>query len=165
MNSLAIKQFVQPFQRKGVFKGVFACDRLPTKFSLPGLFIINLSPSLQPGSHWVSLYIDSHRCALYFDSFGLQPYNSDILRFIKRNSNKVVYNKKQVQHLSSMKCGRFACAFAVSILKNIDLALFFARFSNNLKINDIVVENVYNYLDVMGKKIGIKKTNKRCMKF
>lgn len=154
MNTLMIKQFVRPFQRGSVFKGVFACNQLPFSFSLPALFIVNLSPSSQPGSHWVSIYIDEQGDALYFDSFGLPPRNVDILRFLKLHSKKSMYNKKQVQHLSSIKCGRFACVFAVSILRNIDLKPFFARFSNNLKINDIVVEGIYNYFDVIRK--GIK---------
>lgn len=151
MNSIAISRFVESFQRGNIFKGVFACDQLPTKFSLPALFIINLSPSSEPGSHWVSIYIDRHGVALYFDSFGLQPCNTDILLFLKLHSKTAIYNKKQVQHLSSIKCGRFASVFAVSMLRNIDLKPFFARFSYNLKINDIVVESVYNYLSVISK--------------
>lgn len=149
MNTITINHFIKPFQKGSVFKGVFACDQLPSKFSLPALFIVNLSQKVQPGSHWVSLYIDAFGNSIYFDSFGMPPSNIHILRFLKLHSKKSMYNKKQVQHLSSIKCGRFACIFAVSVLKNIDLKSFFARFSNNLKINDIVVEGIYNYFDVM----------------
>lgn len=151
MNTVSINQFVKPFQRKRIFKGVFASNQLPSNFSLPALFIVNLSPSSQPGTHWISLYIDKMGTALYFDSFGLPPRNTIILRFLKMHSKKSMYNKKQVQHLSSIKCGRFACVFAVSVLRDIDLSPFFARFSNNLKINDIVVEGIYNYFNVIRK--------------
>lgn len=154
MNTLTITQFVRPFQQARIFKGVFACDQLPANFSLPALFIVNLSPRSQPGTHWVSIYIDGWGTAVYFDSFGMPPRNIHILRFLKLHSKESKYNKKQVQHLSSIKCGRFACVFAVSMLRNIDLKPFFARFSKNLKINDIVIEGIYNYFDVMRKGLS-----------
>lgn len=154
MNTITINQFIKPFQRGSIFKGVFACDQLPNKFSLPALFVVNLSQISQPGTHWVSLFIDEWGAAIYFDSFGMPPSNIHILRFLKCHSKKSLYNKKQVQHLSSIKCGRFACVFAVSMLRKIDLKPFFARFSNNLKINDIVVEGIYSYFDVMRKGLS-----------
>lgn len=153
MNSSTIKRFVTPFQRRGVFKGVFACNQLPNMFSLPALFIINLSPSSQPGSHWVSLYIDERGSAFYFDSFGMPPRNSDIIRFMRLHSKKSVYNRKQLQHLSSIKCGRFACVFVISILRGAGFKSIFDKFSNNLKINDIVIEGLYNYFDFIRKSL------------
>lgn len=158
MDSTAIIRYVKPFQRKRIFKGVFACNQLPAVFSLPALFIINLSPSSQPGSHWVSLYITARGTAFFFDSFGLPPRNIDILRFVKLHSKKLIHNKKQLQHLSSIKCGRFACVFVVSVLRVGGVKLFFDKFSKNLKINDIVVEELYNYFDVIGQ--GLRYCNK-----
>lgn len=151
MNTVDIHQFVYPFQRGRRFKGVFACDRLPAQFSLPAIFIINLSPSTQPGTHWVSVYIDGQGSGFYFDSFGLPPRNVHILRFLRMHTKNFIYNKKQIQHLSSIKCGRFACVFTVHILRNNGPQSFFERFALNLRINDIVVEGFYNYFDVIRK--------------
>lgn len=156
MNTTTIRQFVAPFQRAGLFKGVFASNQLPEVFSLPAVFIINLSPSTQPGTHWVAMRIDSLGVAYYFDSFGIPPQNKNILRFLRMHAKKTTYNKRQLQHLSSIKCGRFACVFAVAALRKHDLNLVFDRFSNNLRINDIVVECLFSYLDVIRK--GIIKT-------
>lgn len=149
MNSLTIREFVRPFQQKRIFKGVFASDQLPTAFSLPALFIINLSPSSQSGSHWVSLHIDDEGFAFYFDSFGIPPRNFNILRFMKLHSKKYIYNEKQLQHLSSIKCGRFACVFVISVLRDNGFKQLLDKFSNNLKINDIIIEKLYNYFDVI----------------
>lgn len=153
MNSSTIKQFVKPFQQRGIFKGVFACNRLPGVFSLPALFIINLSPSSQPGSHWVSLHIDEKGTAFYFDSFGMPPRNTDILRFMRLHSKRSVHNRKQLQHLSSIKCGRFVCVFVISMLRGNGFKSVADKFSNNLKINDIIIEGVYNYFDVIRKSL------------
>lgn len=156
MNSVTIREFVKPFQQKRIFKGVFACDKLPAAFSLPALFIINLSASSQSGSHWVSLHIDEEGFAFYFDSFGMPPRNSDILGFMKLHSKKSIYNKKQLQHLSSIKCGRFVCVFAISVLKDNGFKQVLDKFSDNLKINDIIIEGLYNYFDVKRKSIIFK---------
>lgn len=153
MNSLTIQEFVKPFQRGTVFKGVFACDRLPKMTSLPALFVINLSPSSQPGSHWISLHIDEKGSAFYFDSFGMPPSNPDILRFIKMHSNKLIFNQKQLQHLSSIKCGRFACVFVISLLRGNGFKQIADKFSENLKVNDIIIEGLYNYYDVTRKNL------------
>lgn len=153
MNSVTIREFVKPFQRGGIFKGVFACDRLPVVFSLPALFIINLSPSTESGSHWITLHIDEEGSAFYFDSFGMPPSNPDILRFLKLHSKKLAHNKKQLQHLSSIKCGRFASVFVISVLRGNDFKQVLDKFSDNLKVNDIIIEGLYNYFDVIRKSL------------
>lgn len=159
MNTITIRRFVTPFQRGHMFKGVFACNQLPCVFTLPAIFIINLSSNAQPGTHWVALLIDNSGAAYYFDSFGLPPRNTDILRFLRMHSKKTDYNKRQLQHLSSIKCGRFVCVFAAAALRSVDMDSFFSRFSNNLRINDIVVEGLFNYFDVVRKGI-IESLNK-----
>lgn len=153
MNSVTIREFVKPFQRRGIFKGVFACDRLPALFTLPALFIINLPPSSQSGSHWVSLHIDEEGLAFYFDSFGMPPTSPDILKFLRLHSKKSIHNKKQLQHLSSIKCGRFACVFVISVLRANEFKQVSEKFSDNLKVNDIIIEGLYNYLDVIRKSL------------
>lgn len=57
LTSIDINHFVQPFKKSNIFKGVFASDRLPSKFTLPAAFVINLSTHNSRGTHWVALYI------------------------------------------------------------------------------------------------------------
>lgn len=146
MDTISIRQFVNPYQRRNIFKGVFACDCLPHSFELPAAFVINLSTHDEPGSHWVALYISETGCGLYFDSFGLIPSNFYVNLFIRIHCKSVIYNKKQLQHISSNKCGRFCCVFVVSILKKNSFESFVKRFGINLYVNDITIENMYNYL-------------------
>lgn len=148
MDTISIKQYISSHQRQNIFKGVFPCDSLPTSFKLPATFVINLSAHNEPGTHWVSLYISESGQAYYFDSFGMKPTNIHIIRFIKLHAKKMSFNEKQIQHLTSNKCGRFCCVFVVTILKNCSLVEFFRRFSLNLYVNDIIIENMYSFLEI-----------------
>lgn len=69
MDTISINCTIKPFQRQSIFKGVFPCDSLPNQFSLPAIFVINLSPHTEGGTHWVAVYIPVNRIAYYFDSF------------------------------------------------------------------------------------------------
>lgn len=149
MDSLTIHRFIAPYQHKSIFKGVFPCDQLPHKFSLPAAFVINLSPHYEIGSHWVSVYIAENGHAYYFDSFGFGAKNYFISNFLRLHANKISFNKQQLQHISSNKCGKFCCTFVVFLLKNCSISDFLSRFSLNLYVNDITIDNMYNYLDKM----------------
>lgn len=146
MDTITIREYIKPYQRNNIFKGVFPCDSLPNNFRLPAAFVINLSPHDEPGTHWVAVYISESGCAFYFDSFGLKPTNFHINAFLKIHSKSVRYNRNQIQHISSNKCGRFCCVFIVSVLRNCPLHNFLSRFGVNLYVNDITIENMYNYL-------------------
>jgi len=135
-----------PHQSNNVFKGVYPCDRLPNTFTLPAAFVVNLSKHDEPGSHWVSLYINKEGVAFYFDSFGFEIRNNHIKSFLKKKSKKILYNRKQLQHISSNKCGRFCCAFVIYILKQCSIEEFLSKFSINLFINDKIIDNMYDYL-------------------
>lgn len=146
MDTVSISKYLAHHQKKNVFKGVFACDSLPFRFTLPAAFVINLSRHDEGGSHWVAIYISEIGIAYYFDSFGLDVKNTFIRAFLKFHSKKIVYNNKQLQHITSNKCGKFCCVFIANILKNIPIQRFLNKFGINLLINDFIIENMYNYL-------------------
>lgn len=148
MDTISIRQYIRSYQNQNIFKGVFPCDSMPNSFRLPAAFVINLSPHDEPGSHWVALYISENGNAFYFDSFGMKPTNYHINSFLKMHAKKVVFNKKQLQHISSNKCGQFCCVFIVAILKNCSIDALLNRFGINLYVNDFTLENMYNYLKI-----------------
>lgn len=145
MNTNEINEYLNYKNSSKIFKGVFACDQLPEKFSLPAAFIINLSKKSEGGSHWVAMYFDRNSQSYFFDSFGLRPKNKYILNFIKSHSKKTQFNKIQLQHITSTKCGKFCCVFIAAILLNKTIKAFIKKFSNNLYINEIIVERLYTY--------------------
>jgi hypothetical protein len=85
-----------------IMLGVFPSDMLPKITHVPAALIVNLDPSTETGSHWVSLYFDK-RCE-YFDSYGRKP---EILEsYILANSLKYTFNNKQVQSPLTSICGQ-----------------------------------------------------------
>lgn len=147
MNTLEINKTILPHQRDTIFQGVYACDALPKRVKTPSAYIINLSPKHESGTHWIGLFINSAGDAYYFDSFGIPPRNKYIKFFIRMHSKKLIYNEKQVQHLTSNKCGKFCCAFIISILKNRPIQHFLKKFSTNLMVNEIIIENIFRYFN------------------
>lgn len=146
MNGKEIESMIMPFQKVSIFKGVFPCDKLPKKIDLPAALVINLSPSNNGGSHWVGLYISKKGGAYYFDSYGYPPTNPYIVYFIRMHSKKLVFNRKQLQHLSSRKCGKFVCVFVLTQMYDYDFGQITKRLSSNLRVNELVLENVFTYL-------------------
>lgn len=100
LTNIDVLHLINPFQRCDIFKGVYACDMLPKKISLPAAFIVNLSPHNSRGSHWIGIFIDDKREAYYFDSFGFAPTETNILKFIKSHSKRLNFNAKQYQHIN-----------------------------------------------------------------
>ena len=145
MDTISIRSYIRQYQKNNIFKGVFPCDSLPHNFSLPAAFVINLSPHNEPGTHWVALYINACGVAFYFDSFGMKPANHHIIAFLRMHTKKVGYNKKQIQHITSNKCGLFCCIFIVSMLKKCSINSFLDRFGLNLYVNDLIIVNMFSF--------------------
>lgn len=146
LSTVDIYNYLKHFQKKTIFKGVFACDDLPSNITLPAAFVVNLSGKNERGSHWISIYIDKLGTGYYFDSFALPINNRFISYFLKMHTKNVVINKTQLQHVTSNKCGKYCCIFIISKLYEDEHQFLLKRFSKNLKLNDIVVDHLYNYL-------------------
>lgn len=145
LTNIDIMNILQPFQIHGILKGVFPCDSLPKKFSLPAAFIINLSGHDSRGSHWVGLFINRNREAEYFDSFGFPPSQSHIKNFVQSNCKNITFNSKQLQHIISNKCGKYVILFILCKMYGKNSDEVFEKFSKNLIVNEIVIENQFKY--------------------
>lgn len=143
MNTIDILNYVAPYQQKDIFKGVFACDTLPKRTSYPAVFIVNLSRKTEIGSHWIAVYMHSHLDCYYFDSFGLPPKNKFIVMFLKKHAKRIYYNKRQIQHISSIKYGKYCCLFCICVLKYRSIDHFIQKFSINLYVNEIVIDQMF----------------------
>lgn len=146
LSTVDIYNYLKHFQKKNIFKGVFACDDLPNNISLPAAFVVNLSSKKERGSHWIGIYIDKFGTGYYFDSFALPVNNRFISCFLKMHTKNVIINKTQIQHVSSNKCGKYCCMFIISKLFEEKHRFLLNRFSKNLKLNDIVVDHLYTNL-------------------
>lgn len=145
MDTISIIDYIQPHQLKNMFKGVYACDNLPKNFTLPAIFVVNLSKQSECGTHWIGIYINIKRDAFYFDSFGIDIRNSYIKRFLEKHAKNIYCNRKQIQHITSIKCGKFCCVFAVAILNGCSVENFLSKFNINLFVNDFTIENMFAF--------------------
>lgn len=157
LTNIDISHLINPFQRCNIFKGVYACDMLPKKFSLPAGFVVNLSPHTSRGSHWIGIFFDNKKTAHYFDSFGFPPTDSNILKFINSHSLAWDFNRNQYQHINSYSCGKFVILFILCRMYEKDVDDVFKKFSTNLFVNELVIEKLFSYFKELRKNKELKK--------
>lgn len=127
------------------FLGTFPYDLFPSyikSMDYPISFVINLSKSTEPGSHFVCIYMSQNKLE-YFDSYGLMPFLPRITNFITRYSinRKYVYNSQMIQSMESYFCGYFVIGYLLSKDLHFDMDLFCKMFSDNLRENDVLIQH------------------------
>lgn len=122
---------------------VVPSDLLPSRFSLPAGFIVNLSPSNHGGSHWVAIYIDENGHGTYFDSFAMKPRVKTIQLFLRTHCKTLTLNRTQLQSQHSTVCGEYAAMFLLHSFNGLGLRRFLKLFSTNLILNDMLIGKMY----------------------
>ena len=120
-----------------IFKGTFPSDSIILRSkSQTQAFVINTDRQSSPGSHWVGLIVSDGKCS-YFDSFGCENLNLDILNALKNvGIKRYNFNSKQIQSIFSDKCGFYCVAFILSFCHGISYRKFIDIFSDDLEKND-----------------------------
>ena len=124
-----------------IFDGVYASDCLPM-FCGGGDtgLVMNIDPSTQSGSHWVSIYIQNGK-GEYFDSYGMAPPLEDFMRFLKTNTKTWTYNKQELQSLDSTVCGHYCIWFLSERARGKSMQNIVQQFSKtDTKWNDNTVK-------------------------
>ena len=132
------------------FMGCYPKDKLPKIFPkvLPKTIVINTGLSSTHGDHWVALRL-LKTCCFYFDSFGVEIVDQEILSFIKRKYQKYTFNNKCIQYYSSENCGKFCIAFIKMVKNKNDFKSFVNNFDfNNLKNNDKLIVKILKKLNI-----------------
>jgi hypothetical protein len=114
------------------FRGVFSANNINNRLLTARTFSIvcNLSRHDESGSHFITI-LAYPKYILYIDSFGLQCFNSDIKKFMKRLDKPIFHSTSQVQALSSNFCGFFCILQVLARESKIKV-----KFSKNPKNND-----------------------------
>jgi len=120
-----------------IFKGAFSSDSVILRSkSQTQAFVINTDRQTSPGSHWVGLIVSNGKCC-FFDSFGCENLNLDILNTLKDvGIKRYNFNSKQIQSVYSDKCGFYCVAFILSFCYGISYRKFIDIFSDDLAKND-----------------------------
>lgn len=106
-----------------------------------GNYIINLNNSYEPGSHWVALIKSQNGILYYWDSYGIPP----LIEILKINTNKIYYNKYNIQDIKDQNCG-FYCLFFLYHMKlyNNDYKKCLDIFVNNKNNNSDILQTFFN---------------------
>ena len=148
MNGATITNLVSEDRRLvRVFRGVFASDTLPSFLcsSTSHAFVVNTHPHYKPGEHWIAIYITPFKKAIYFDSFGLAPWQEDICKFIKENSLTLVYNSTPIQSLISRTCGLFCVYFLQKMNRGASLTEMLSVFKPFDPVyNDAFIQRLFH---------------------
>ena len=119
MNTITLCQLAcSDFLIRKTFGGVFPCDTLPLNRKQFSTFIVNLDTHDQAGTHWIAIFFDKNNRVFYFDSYGIEPTNKNILNFMKRNAKEIFYNKFCFQDDSTTTCGYFCLYFLHCSVRN-----------------------------------------------
>jgi hypothetical protein len=93
------------------FQGVYPIDLLPSAFSKPAIFVVNLKHYL-PGSHWIALCFSDSGYAEFFDSYDLPSIHYEVIQFSERHCTHWDYNRHRIQGVTSDVCGHHCCIFS-----------------------------------------------------
>ena len=131
-------------ETKSNFLGVFARDELPFINKYPSCFIMNTAKRKHAGQHWIAIYFDSNKIANFFDSYGNNPKFFKLDKYLKKYSNGVIFNKKQLQSWSSQNCGYYCLLFLILRSTGYSIIKFVGFFHESSNKNDEMIEKFKN---------------------
>lgn len=144
MNSLELKRICEiDFKYKQILYGVYPVDKIPDHLSYPCYLIINSDEHHLPGTHWVGIYFDAQKKAIFLDSFAFKPEFYGLKDYIEKMSKSYFSLKTSLQHNDSNVCGVYQLFFLFYIANNLDTTRIVSSFSlEDSKYND----NLVSYL-------------------
>ena len=151
------------YQNEPRFNGVFSRDNLPNIIRPKGLgsavkngvYVINPDEYHDIGTHWVALYVNI-KIAIYFDSFGVEHIQKEIMKFFVRTSfglgsrlKKIITNIYRIQAYDSIMCGYFCIGFINFMFNGKSLTDYTNLFSpNDFNKNDNIILEYFGLYDV-----------------
>ena len=144
LTNVYLEKLILPYCK--YFKGVYSCDTIPSfAHTNPFSIIINLSSVKEPGSHFVSVFINNGKI-IYYDSLGLPSINPHINKFLKQYANTYRSNNMQFQCLNSIFCGYHAGLFIILMDRGMSFQKFLKLYSKNCEDNDMLVVELLKYI-------------------
>lgn len=153
MNTLEIQDLASAHpEGKKKFRGIYPIDLLPSN-KKAGIYIVNLDPSTESGSHWVAL--ETGRKNIYFDSYGMAPRDRRLKKFLGKKYEK---NLKRLQHPLSTTCGQWCLYFLLRRAQKWTTKQIVKPFKKNDRNPTLVNDYVLNFL--IEKNFKVKGENK-----
>ena len=128
------------------FLGVFPIDLIPmTALKFPCCLVVNTKPQDHKGEHWVAIVKTEDRKGIYFDSFGMPPYNLPEVGDVLENCTEWTFNNTRLQSSFSTVCGQYVLFFLTHYARGFTLEHIVNLLNNDrdLHANDALI---YNYV-------------------
>ena len=139
------------------YAGCVSSDSLPLHCS-DAVFVVNTDKSTEPGEHWGVVGVLS-RIGFYFSSFGNQPTESQVVKFLKSNADCWLFSNKRLQSTSSSTCGLYCVMLIKAMAQGLSLQDFLNIFDESSPDkNDMIVEQMYDEAGTRSEITGIKGT-------
>ena len=122
------------------YGGVVPLDQIPIHVQKPSVYIVNSDPAGLPGKHWYTVFFNSIN--EHFDSAGFYP-NSILEAELISHGPRFQYNDNRVQAYRSDTCGLFCLFYCYFRCRGYLFKDIMNMFSNNLQVNEYVVEYFY----------------------
>jgi hypothetical protein len=130
---------------KSIFTGFLTPDTYLSINNFPALVIINTDEISGPSEHWCVAFFKNKKICEYFDPFGFSPNNEKsgynlIPNLFKNCSQRIEFNKKQVQALDAKTCGHHCVYFSLLRANNISMQSILNNFyTDEPRKNDSIV--------------------------
>lgn len=124
---------------KRYHEGTFPLDALPKLVisgKRPRHIIYNTSPSNDPGTHWVSIWLSADTTAEVMNSLGNQPLQPEVLAFLRRYASHTFRSTMPIQSYVSSACGLYCLSHGLARAKGKTLAVWLDQFSDCADDND-----------------------------
>ena len=127
------------YENEPRFNGVYSRDNLPAKIK-KGAYLINLDEYEDAGTHWIALYVKNKK-VVYFDSFGVEHFPKEIIKFIKNKD--IIATIFRLQAYDSIMCGYFCITFIDYMFDDKNLIDYTNLFSpHDFKKNDKIIKDI-----------------------
>lgn len=119
-----------------LYGGCYSVDNFPVNQLSDGAvaYVVNTEPSHLNGKHWVVIYYEGER-VVYFDSFGLPPVRSVLVRL--PTDRFMLWNSRRLQG-SRPFCGYYAMFFVLTLSSSQHSMSIFSDFFES---NDAIVRD------------------------
>lgn len=146
-------EFEQYFEKIPIvhkqFLKVTSVDEIPSQIKLKHFLISNLSPSSEPGTHWIAIVRSEDDTLEIFNSLGVNSLDTLKPHLNFRQKLNVVFNEQAFQSKESTSCGYFCIYFIIHRILNFDMSfehLLEDIFTSNCALNENIVETFSNKL-------------------
>ena len=132
-----------------LFKGTYSCNNIPYCEG-DSSFIVNLSERFEKGTHFICI-VKRAEYVYYFDSYGLRPLNTHIIKYLHSLKIPIYYNDIKIQDDNSVFCGLYCMLQVLSTDKHckINTSFKFHTHGDLSRNDDICVDYILSIIKSM----------------